>query len=262
MKTKLSCFFLIIVLILAPLSVYGQDKVIIPIILYHCIEENYPESMSNLAITSNTFEQHMQALKAAGYTPINFKEYYDYTYFGVPLPEKPILITFDDGYLSNYLYAYPILKQFGFKATFFIVVNSVGKPTGGEVVYPHFTWDEAREMEQSDLIDIESHTYYHHDMRQSSIADAQEDLRLSKYTIDTNLNKNCHVLAYPYGFYNSTVQKLAEKAGYDVQCIVGDTGANTITTPINELKRLTVSGNQTPQDLLNMIDKNCRAETN
>ena len=260
MIRKLSCFFLILALVLPPFSVYGQDKVIVPILLYHCIEENFTEDISNVAITKDTFTIHMQTLKDAGYTPISFDEYYQFVEHGKPLPQKPIMITFDDGYLSNYLVAYPILKDLGFKATIFIVASSVGKSNTADINYPHFTWGQAKEMVQSGVIEIGSHTFFHRDMRAYSKDKIQTDLRLSKYLIDDNLNINCDLLAYPYGYYTPEIQELATKAGYKMQCIVGDVGANTLASPMNQLKRLTISGYYSAEKLLEVIDVNTRLE--
>ena len=81
---------------------------------------------------------------------------------GEALPEKPVVITFDDGYQSNYEYAYPILKKYGMKATIFVIGSSVGKDEykdTGRPMLPHFGVSEAREMENSGLISIQSHTY-------------------------------------------------------------------------------------------------------
>lgn len=81
---------------------------------------------------------------------------------GEALPEKPVVITFDDGYQSNYEYAYPILKKYGMKATIFVIGSSVGKDEykdTGLPMLPHFGVSEAREMENSGLISIQSHTY-------------------------------------------------------------------------------------------------------
>lgn len=258
MKTKISCFLLIFTLMIAPVYSYVQQNAIVPILLYHCIEENYSDDISHLAITKEDFREHMQALKDSGYTPISFKEYSDFIEYNTPLPAKPIIITFDDGYLSNYQYAYPILKEFGFKATFFIVVSTVGKTD--EIAYPHFNWEQASEMEQSGLIEIGSHTYYHKDLRTLPKDKLELDLRLSKYLIDTNLNKDCKLIAFPYGYYNEEVQRRTARAGYSIQCIVGDKGANTITTPLNQLKRLTVNGNLSPTELLEYINANIQKE--
>ena len=70
----------------------------------------------------------------------------------MPLPDKPILITFDDGYASNYMYAYPILKKLGMQATIFVITDRRGKTLS---VNPHFSWNQAREMQDSGVIDIQ-----------------------------------------------------------------------------------------------------------
>jgi len=169
------------------------------------------------------------------------------------LPEKPIIIAFDDGYLSNYTKAFPILKKYGMKATIFIVASTVGKMYP-EINYSHFTWAQAREMRESGLIEIGSHTYYHNDVSLYSPEMAAMDLRLSKYLIDTNLNYNCTLLAFPYGHCTEENQQQALDAGYELSCKVGDTGVNTKYTPITGLKRLTIYGTYTSETLINYIN--------
>ena len=98
----------------------------------------------------------MQYIKDRGYEPISFEQLIEYHENRRELPEKPIIITFDDGYLSNYELAYPILKEFNFKAAIFVIGVSFGNK---DLAYPHFGWAEAREMKASGLVSIESHTY-------------------------------------------------------------------------------------------------------
>lgn len=131
----------------------------VPILLYHDLNEN-PDK-SGIAVTPEKFEEDLKALKQAGYTTMHFKELVDCIDRVKPWPSKPIIITFDDGYASNYKVAYPLLKQYAMKATFFIIGWSVGRRSenGDASVMPHFTWQEAKEMSASGLIDIQSHTF-------------------------------------------------------------------------------------------------------
>ncbi|MDD4688126.1 MAG: polysaccharide deacetylase family protein [Eubacteriales bacterium] len=257
MIKKLLTLLLSAILLMPTISVFAEEidtnQVTVPIILYHAIEENYPDEISNLAITSKLFEEHMQALLKHGYTTISFQEYMDFKFNNAKLPEKPIIIAFDDGYLSNYTKAYPILLKYRMKATIFIVASTVGKQYP-EVNYAHFTWDQARTMINSGLIEIGSHTYYHNDVSQYSSEKANLDLRLSKYLIDTNLGFNCKLLAFPYGLFTEENQQQALEAGYTLSCKVGDVGVNTKDTPITELKRLTIFGTYTSENVINYIN--------
>ncbi|NLY43703.1 MAG: polysaccharide deacetylase family protein [Clostridiaceae bacterium] len=226
----------------------------VPILLYHHLTDNYDMAQSSVNISPKKFEEHMLALKKAGYNTITFKDYYNHVVYGNKLPENPLIITFDDGYSSNYEYAYPILKRLGMKATIFIVTSRVGEVEG--VTYPHFDWDQAREMERSGVIDIQSHSDLHLDMTKLDRAKAQFELRRSRYLIEKELGKTFHVFAYPYGLFNAELQDMAQKAGYKVQVIVGDKGVNCREEGLTQLKRLTVFGNTSGEQLLKMIQDN------
>ena len=107
------------------------------------------------------FEKQIKAITEAGYNGISMKQLVDYTEKGIELPEKPIVITFDDGYSSNYEIAYPILKKYNMKATMFIIGSSVDKymyKDTDNLMNPHFGYKAAKEMVDSGLIEIQSHS--------------------------------------------------------------------------------------------------------
>lgn len=138
----------------------------LPILMYHnLIEEG---ECNSVTLSAAAFEEQMAALKAAGYTPVSIAQVRAYVDRGIALPEKPVMITFDDGYESNYSIAYPILKEKGFKATIFAIGVSVGKDTykdTGVAMAPHFSMAQAEEMEASGLITVASHGYNVHEVK-------------------------------------------------------------------------------------------------
>ncbi len=248
----------------ATLVDYTEDaeaEVIIPVLMYHNIAETYPKGSEGANITPELFEAHMKGILERGYTPILVADYYNSVERGKELPDNPIIVTFDDGYLSNYEIAYPILKELNIPATIFIVTSTVGaKPESGLVSNPHFTWEQAREMQDSGIIDIQSHSHTHKNMSAISVAQLQEELRLSRYLIERNLNKHCFGFAYPGGRYNDTTLKLARLAGYRMQILVNyaasgeDYLANNVKSGIEHFTRLTISGDMSVDDLFAMID--------
>lgn len=236
-------------------------NVIIPVLMYHNIAESYPAATDGANITPKRFEEHMNGILERGYTPIFVSDYYNCVERGTKLPDNPIIVTFDDGYLSNYEIAFPILKKLNIPATIFIVTSTVGaKVKDGTVSYPHFTWEQAKEMQQSGIIDIHSHSHTHRDMTSLSQAQLQEELRLSRYLIEKNLGKNCYVFSYPFGKYNETTSRLARLAGYRMQILVNyaesgqDWLANDTRSGLEHFTRLTVTGSQTVEELFTMID--------
>ncbi len=102
-------------------SMEKQEGVRLPIIMYHSMLKDQSRQ-GQYVISPDTFESDLKYLKAHGYTSVTMQELIDYVKKGAPLPEKPIVLSFDDGYYNNYLYAYPLAKQYGFK----IVIAPIG----------------------------------------------------------------------------------------------------------------------------------------
>lgn len=226
----------------------------LPILMYHNINDEYESHSTNVEMSTDDFISQMMALKDAGYTAVLFEDYINYLNYGTQLPEKPVLITFDDGYLNNYTVAFPILKQLGMKATIFIVTGRMG--VDGVVTYPHFTWEQAKIMEDSGVIDIQSHTHYHSELVNLSKNDLVLELRKSKYLIEKNLGKKVNVLAYPYGFSNETVRNEARIAGYDVCVEINDKIPKVNSSESNQFKlcRITAYGGVSGKSLINTIE--------
>ncbi len=237
-------------------SASAQSDFYIPSLMYHNINDDYDPKNSSVEISAEKFKEHMLALKNDGYTAIFFDEYISYQNEGKKLPEKPIIITFDDGYLNNYTVGFPILKETGMKATIFIVTGRMGLQ--GAVTYPHFTWKQAQEMEQAGVVDIQSHTQYHGYLTTLSDASLILELRKSKFVIEKNLNKTVEFLAYPYGECDERVIAAAKKAGYKAASLADpvNPGVNRKGDNTFLIKRITVYGHMSGAELLEEIKKN------
>lgn len=233
-----------------------EEETYVPILMYHNINDQYDPANASVEMSEEDFREQMETLKEAGYTTITFEEYLDYENGLAELPDKPIMINFDDGYLNNYTRAYPILKELGMKATIFVITGRMGM--SGGVTYPHFTWEQAKIMEDSGVIDIESHTNFHNNLKDVSLETAIQELRKSKYLIQKNLGKDATVLAYPYGDFTEEVKQAAKDAGYlaAVKVKLGNPGVNRKGQDVYELKRLTVYGGMTGEQLLELIQEN------
>lgn len=229
-----------------------KKNVKVPILLYHHItDEEFSGGNEISLISPKDFRLHMTAIKV-NFTPISLRQYYDYvmdTTGEVTIPDDPIIITFDDGYLSNYEIAFPILKELEIPATIFVVTNTVGEIGGaGKVNYSHFTWEQAREMEESGLIEIQSHTANHLELANLTVNQMVYELRKSKYAIEKNLGRECDMIAFPYGSYNEKVEEISHAAGYKLQARVDDKSTeeafevNLPSEGVNSLVRMTVSG--------------------
>lgn len=175
----------------------------IRILNYHKVED-VPISLS---ISPEDFERQIAYFADAGFHSISPDELYLALTEGAPLPEKSVLITFDDGYADNYENAFPILKKYGFKATIFVIAGFVGEKQH------YLTWEQAREMEAYG-ISIESHTMTHRSMTELTDDQLKEELTASKAFIEAKLNKKVNYFAYPTGTYNLHIAELARAAGY------------------------------------------------
>ncbi|MGM9539628.1 polysaccharide deacetylase family protein [Anaerovibrio sp.] len=180
-----------------------EDSRTVMVLNYHKVVD---EHMS-LSVPLADFEQHMRWLQEYGYTSITPRELYDFIVDGRELPEKPVLITFDDGYKDNYTNAYPIMKKYGFKGTIFVVTGFLG-------VYDNYlTWEQAKELTENGF-SIESHTHNHKSMTEASDDDISKELAKSRDTIREKLGVEADFIAYPTGTYNLHIAELVKEAGY------------------------------------------------
>ena len=180
-----------------------DDPRTVMVLNYHKVVD---EHMS-LSVPLADFEQHMKWLQEYGYTSITPEELYEFIVNGSELPEKPVLITFDDGYKDNYTNAYPIMKKYGFTGTIFVVTGFLG-------VYDNYmTWEQAKELSDNGF-SIESHTYSHKSMTEASDEEISKELTKSRDTIKNKLGIDADFMAYPTGTYNLHIAELVQKAGY------------------------------------------------
>jgi peptidoglycan/xylan/chitin deacetylase (PgdA/CDA1 family) len=160
-----------------------------------------------LAVSPPDFAKQMAYLAEEGYTTISPDDLLENQLNGKPLPEKPVLITFDDGYEDNYVNAYPILKQYGFKATIFVITDYLSQNSA------YLTWEQAREMQAGGMT-IASHTMQHKPLTELGDAELKRELEGSKAAIEYQMGAQNVYLAYPTGAYNLKVMKQVEEAGY------------------------------------------------
>ena len=170
---------------------------------YHKIDNTF----ISLAVRPDDFEAQMKYLSENGYHTISPDELYDSLAGTGELPENPVLITFDDGYVDNYTNAYPILKKYGFKATIFVITSFLGKDKN------YMTWDQARELDANG-ISIESHTVDHKSMTDLTDDQLRMELVESKKKAEKELGHPVEYMAYPTGTYNLHIAEMVKEAGY------------------------------------------------
>ena len=162
---------------------------------------------SALAVAEKDFDAQMNYLSSHGYVSITPDELYSGLNGEIELPPKPVLITFDDGYVDNYTNAFPILKYYGMRATIFVIPAFVGKYNN------YLTWDELREMEENGIT-VESHTMNHYKLEELPDDEIRSELLNSKQMLEEQLGHPVEFLAYPTGTYNLHIAGIAKAVGY------------------------------------------------
>lgn len=176
----------------------------IPVLMYHSIGE----SNGNPIIMPETqFDEEMRYIKEQGYTTLTLKELYDYFENDIPVPDKSVVITLDDGYANNYTLAYPVLKKYGLKAVIFVITSTIDKNPNC------LTSFQIKELDNAG-IEIESHTATHRDLDKLSYEEQFEELSESKMILEKILGRSVNYVAYPTGKYNSDTVKAVAAAGY------------------------------------------------
>ena len=198
-----------------------QREAQIPIIMYHSLLKD-PGLQGKYVISPEVLENDMKYLKEKGYTAVNVQDLLDFVDGKKELPEKPVILSFDDGYYNNYYYAYPLAKQYNMK----IVIAPIGSctdkfsaTTDEHIPYSHITWDEIKEMMASGLVEFQNHTYDLHTNKQGKVG-------VKKMAGETDE-------AYQKRLAGDVVkmqQRMKENTGYEPSCFVYPFGAKSEKT--------------------------------
>ncbi|PZO40000.1 MAG: polysaccharide deacetylase [Pseudanabaena frigida] len=179
----------------------------IPIIMYHDITAVKDVSWD---VTPEDLDKHFQALQDGGYTPITMDRLVNHLRTGSQLPEKPVLLTFDDNYIGQYKYAFPLLKKYNYPAVWSVHTRFVG--TAGQK--PKATWDNLREMQKSGLITIASHTVNHLNMTTLKDSEIEREVTESKKVLEKELGISIDYFTYPEGDFTERAKDKVKDAGY------------------------------------------------
>jgi len=192
------------------------------VLMYHKIGY-YPEGsqLQNLWVTAEEFRWQMEYLNRYGYTTLLFRELAEIYEGKRPMPEKPALVTFDDGYANNYEIAFPILRETGTKGNIYLVYETIDHHNSwhdpeSEPWVRMLTWKQVLEMQESGIVDFGSHTMRHRNLAQISLEEVRWELSESKKRLEEKLGRPIPAFAYPYGAgaYVPEVRKAALDAGY------------------------------------------------
>lgn len=182
----------------------------IPILMYHYVGGN-PNSndttRNSLTVPLKNFEEQLRYLSQSGFTTLSLNDLADIATKKIACTAKPIVLTFDDGYIDFYVNAFPVLKKYNLRAVVFI-------PTGLINQGYYMSWDQIREISDSGLVSFEAHTVTHRYLTGLGRGEIIAELRNSKETLESETNQKVSFIAYPFGAVNDVVYNAARSVGF------------------------------------------------
>lgn len=231
----------------------NTNSLSIPILMYHQIMSVPHPAYFKYSIATTTFAAQMKIIKLLGFTPINFGNLINYKEGRTKLPSRPIIISFDDGYVDTIENAVPILEALGFAAVFYIPTDFAGRTSSWDlsklgVEFPVIGWTTIRQLDM-DGFQIGSHSMTHPYLADLSSTECFDELKGSREKLEYHLGHEIVHLAYPYGSFNEEVRSIAADSGYLTACTV-DTGFATSKVDLLALPRINVKGRDSLLDFI------------
>jgi len=252
----------------------AQESISLPIVMYHAVLKS---RRGKYTIHPTELERDIIAYKEMGYTPVFLREVADWVNRKGGLPEKPMVITFDDGHYNNLYYALPILQKHNCKVVINIVTSFSrhSTETPGEAENPNFsylTWNNIRELQKSGLVEIGNHTHAMHKFKprygiaqvsNETVDEYKETLRKDLETANNYLTQNAGVprpvtFAYPFGRYTKEGHEVLKELGFKA-ILTCNEGITQIRRGDPEalltLKRYNRSGNVSHESFMKKVFK-------
>ncbi len=228
----------------------GQPRTVrVPVLMYHYL--SIPPDDANiyrrdLSVSPELFARQLEAIQAAGYTTISLYDLQAHLWEGAPLPEKPVVITFDDAYRDNYTNAFPLLRERGMIATIFVVTDFMDEERPA-----YMTWDMAREM-LAGGISIESHGRNHISLKNQSQDYLVWQALGSLETIQHELGIRPRFVSYPAGEFDGQTIAIFQSADYWAGFTTIQ-GATHNTDDLFRLHRVRVRNTTGPEELVRLL---------
>ncbi|GMQ55867.1 hypothetical protein AN1V17_02590 [Vallitalea sediminicola] len=228
----------------------------VTVLMYHHILPKKdivgPWENNSAVLSLEDFHEQMKYLYDNGYTILTLKEFKDYIYEDKPIPSNSVLITFDDGYKSNIEYAYTILKKYNFNATIFLITSRI-QDYQEKFDPKKLQFCSAIELEIcSDVFTYGDHTYNLHRkdgetnlpyMKFKSYEDIKDDITISETILSKYIDIDTKALAYPYGAYTKTSQKILKEKDYKLAFLTAKGKVTKKTNPYY-IRRYGISNNE------------------
>lgn len=211
--------------------------------MYHSISEHATSRYRPLAVVPALFAEHMAYLSLHHYVPITVSQFMDFRAGIVPLPERPVILTFDDGFGDFFTEALPVLRHYGFTATLYVAtafVNSTSRwlESEGEGMRPMLTWQQLSQISTAG-IECGGHSHHHPQLDTLPLSRACDEIKRCKYLLERHLGCEVASFAYPYGYHSPAIKQLVREAGYTSACAVKYEMCAATTDPFS-LTRLMV----------------------
>ncbi len=203
-----------------------QRTIRCPILMYHYVSPLPPNSdryRTDLTMSPDMFIQHCTFLVANGYTTISMAQLAEALFEGSSLPDKPVVLTFDDGYADAYDYVLPILQQHGMVGTFFIVGHFMDSPG-------HLTWGQAGVLLEAGM-EVENHTMSHPDLRNRDDAYLRQQIGGAADAIEVTFLKRPRFFCYPAGRYDWNTIRIVRETGHQLAVTTQDSLLHSSSYP-------------------------------
>jgi len=240
MKPK-KIFLVIILLIVLSITgfyLYLRPKYVVPILMYHRIDDR--GKTSSLSVSPENFRRQIRFLSEHNYNVIFLSELVQAKKDKKKLPRNTVVITFDDGYENNYSLAYLVLKEYDLAATIFVIVGSIGEKG-------YLNYEQINQMLVSGLIDIGSHSLGGDYLPGKTILGLVGEIRDSKMILQDEFDRRIGLFCYPIGGFNPQIQELLQKYGYKAACTTNRGNKKTcLNDDIFALKRIKIKDSANP----------------
>ena len=224
-----------------------KKKYEVPVVMYHrVINKSENEGIHGTYIYENIFREHMKYLKDNNFSVITFEDLNNIGWRNrFDKNKKYIIITFDDGYVDNYELAFPILKEFNFKATIFLMgestYNEWDVKADGEKSFPLMSVEMIKEM-QDYGIEFGAHTFNHPKLNKLSNDEIKYQIVDVKKPLEEKIGREIITFAYPYGILNDYAKKMVEEAGYTFG-VATDSGSVCLSNDLYQIRRIAIFPN-------------------
>jgi peptidoglycan/xylan/chitin deacetylase (PgdA/CDA1 family) len=235
-KIRLLGFLVLICVVVLSVGAFLQDKYSLPIMMYHSVNPRSIPGMNLLIVKPETFERQMRFLKQHNYNVVRLEEAASLIREKKRIPLRTVVITMDDGYKDNYIYAFPVLKKYNLPATIFVIINEIGRSD-------RLSWKEIEEMQASGLITFGSHTLSATPLIDfKSESEVKRQIVESKRILEAKLGRRVAAFSYPEGRFNEKIRQMVIDAGYEL-AVATSPGRRYSPNDLYLLKRLRISEN-------------------